>query len=133
MIKTAARSDPRRETCTESGPGRSAREPSKKKRLTEQVEKTSLKQSKRTSVFTVMEKLNPPSPMQFVGNLADNWKRFKQRFNIYLAASGAGGDDEKLKASIFLHVIGLDALDIYNSFQLDETNLTLTVLMTNFE
>ncbi len=133
MIKTAARSDPRRETCTESGPGRSARKPSKKKRLTEQVEKTSLKQSKRTSVFTVMEKLNPPSPMQFVGNLADNWKRFKQRFNIYLAASGAGGDDEKLKASIFLHVIGLDALDIYNSFQLDETNLTLTVLMTNFE
>ncbi len=58
----------------------------KKKRLTEQVEKTSLKQSKRTSVFTVMEKLNPPSPMQLVGNLADNWKRFKQRFNIYLAA-----------------------------------------------
>ncbi len=81
----------------------------------------------------VMEKLNPPSPMQLVGNLADNWKRFKQRFNIYFAASGAGGDDEKLKASIFLHVIGEDALDIYNSFQLDEANLTLTVLMTKFE
>ncbi len=80
-----------------------------------------------------MEKLNPPSPMQLVGNLADNWKRFKQRFNIYLAASGAGGDDENLKASIFLHVIGEDALDIYNSFQLDEANLTLTVLMTKFE
>ncbi|XDV46932.1 hypothetical protein PO909_016734 [Leuciscus waleckii] len=73
-----------------------------------------------------MEKLNPPSPMQLVGNLAYNWKRFKQRFNIYLTASGAGGEDKKLKASIFLQVIGEDALDIYNSFQLDEAILTLT-------
>lgn len=80
-----------------------------------------------------MDRLSPPTPMQLTGNLADNWKRFKQRFNIYLAASGAGGDDDKLKASIFLHVIGEDALDIYNSFQQDEANLTLTVLMAKFE
>lgn len=78
-------------------------------------------------------KLNPPSCMQLTGNLADNWKRFKQRFNIYLAASGAGGNDERVKASIFLHIIGEDALDIYNSFQLDEATLTLTTLMTKFE
>lgn len=71
--------------------------------------------------------------MQLTGNLADNWKRFKQRFNIYLAASGAGSGDEKLKANILLHVIGEDALDIYNSFQLDEANLTLADLMTKFE
>lgn len=38
-----------------------------------------------------------------------------------------------MKASIFLHVIGEDALDIYNSFQQDEANLTLTVLMAKFE
>ena len=81
----------------------------------------------------VMDKLTPPSCMLLTGNLADNWKRFKQRFNIYLAASGAGGDDDKLKASIFLHVIGEDVLDIYNSFQLDEDTLTLTVLITKFE
>lgn len=50
-----------------------------------------------------------------------------------MAASGAGGDDGKLKAHILLHVIGEDALDIYNSFQLDEANLTLAQLMTKFE
>lgn len=82
---------------------------------------------------SVMDKLSPPSCMQLTGNLADNWKRFKQRFNIYLAASGAGADDEKLQANIFLHVIGEDALDIYNSFQLDEASLTLTQLMQKFE
>lgn len=69
----------------------------------------------------VKDKLSPASSMHLTGNLADNWKRFKQRFNIYLAASGAGGDDEKLKAHIHLHVMGEDALDIYNNFQLDES------------
>lgn len=71
--------------------------------------------------------------MQLTVIIADNWKRFKQRFNMYLAASGTGGDDEKLKAHILLHVIGEDALEIYNSFQLDETNLTLAQLMARFE
>ena len=71
--------------------------------------------------------------MQLTGNLADNWKRFRQRFNIYLAASGAGGEDEKLKAQILLHVIGEDALDIANSFQLDEKNVTLAELMENLK
>nr|XP_054602637.1 uncharacterized protein K02A2.6-like [Nothobranchius furzeri] len=80
-----------------------------------------------------MDKLSPPSSMQVIGNLAENWKRFKQRFNIYLTASGAGGDDEKLKAHILLHVIGEDALDIYNSFQLDEADLTLADVMNKSE
>lgn len=77
--------------------------------------------------------LTPLSSMQFDGNLTENWKRFKQRFNIYLAASGAGGDDDNKKASILLHVIGEQALEIYNSFQLNEGELTLNVLMEKFE
>ena len=81
----------------------------------------------------VMDKLGPPSPMQFSGNLADNWKRFKQRFEIYLAASGAGQGDEKLQAQIFLHVIGEDALDIYNSFQIAAADLKLPALLKKFE
>lgn len=32
----------------------------------------------------VMNRLSPPTSMQLTGNLADNWKRFKQRFNIYI-------------------------------------------------
>lgn len=39
---------------------------------------------------TVMEKLSPPSPVQFSGNLADNWESFRQRFKMYLADSRAG-------------------------------------------
>ena len=82
---------------------------------------------------TIMDKLSPPTPMQFTGNLADNWKRFKQRFEIYLAASGIGGRDEKVQAQILLHVIGEDALDIFNSFQIEDENLKFSTVVAKFE
>lgn len=82
---------------------------------------------------TAMNKLRPPSPMWFSGNLADNWKRFKQSFEIYLAASGAGQGDEKLQTQIFLHVIGDDALHIYNSFHIEPNELKLATVMEKFE
>lgn len=69
-------------------------------------------ESRKLTSRAVMDKLSPPSSMLLTGNLSENWKRFKQRFNIYLAASGAEGNNEKLKAHILLHVIGEDALDI---------------------
>lgn len=64
---------------------------------------------------SAMDKLSPLTCMQLTWNLAENWERFKQRFNIHLAACGTGGDDEKLKDNIPLHVIGEDALDIYKT------------------
>ena len=82
---------------------------------------------------TIMDKLSPPTPMQFTGNLAYNWKRFKQRFEIYLAASGIGGRDEKVQAQILLHVIGEDALDIFNSFQIEDENLKFSTVVAKFE
>lgn len=77
--------------------------------------------------------LTPPSSMRFDGNLAETWKRFKQRFNIYLDASRAGGNDVKKKASILLHVICEEALEIYNSFHISNGELKLDVIMTKFE
>lgn len=56
----------------------------------------------RTERRPAVMDIKPPSPMQFSGNLTDNWKRFKQRFEIYLTASGAGQGDVKLQAQIFL-------------------------------
>ena len=80
-----------------------------------------------------MDKLGPPSPMQFSGNLADNWKRFKRRFEMYLAASRAGQGNEKLQGQIFLHVTGEDMLDIYNSFQIAPSDLKLPALLKKLE
>lgn len=50
------------------------------------------------------------------GDLADNWKKWKQRWNLYAIASGANEKDEAVQCAIFLHLIGEEPLDIYNTF-----------------
>ena len=57
--------------------------------------------------------------MILTGNLADNWRRFKQQFEIYLIASGLDKKDGKVQAMALLHVDGLETSEVYNTFQLD--------------
>jgi len=64
-----------------------------------------------------METLKPPRGLEFSGNLSENWKRFWQRFDLYLRATGGDEKDDDVKTAIFLHVIGEEALEIYNGFQ----------------
>ena len=54
------------------------------------------------------------------GNLAGNWKKFKQRFELYMEAAGASKKDVKTKTSIFLTLIGDECLDIYNGFNWED-------------
>ena len=64
-----------------------------------------------------MESLQAPRPMEFTKqNIGEQWKRFKQRFEIYKLASGAAEKAQDLQVSLLLHVMGEDALDIFNSF-----------------
>jgi len=66
-----------------------------------------------------MDKLSPPEALNFDGNTADNWRRWKQRFEIFSLASGLSGKDAKIQAATFLHVAGTEALKIYNTFTWD--------------
>lgn len=52
--------------------------------------------------------------MKFEGNLAKNFKQFKQKFNIHPEASETGRDGKIKKVSFLLHVIG--EVEIYNRF-----------------
>ena len=64
----------------------------------------------------IMDKLNPPETLNFDGNIADNWRRWKQRFKIFSLASGLSKKDTKVQAATFLHVAGMDALEVFNTF-----------------
>ena len=66
-----------------------------------------------------IDKLSPPEALNFDGNTADNWHRWKQRFEIFSLASGLSGKDTKIQAATFLHVAGMEALEIYNTFTWD--------------
>ena len=63
-----------------------------------------------------MERLQPPGALSLTGNLSENWRRFKQQFEIYMTATGISGKDDGIKSSTFLHIVGPECLEIYNSF-----------------
>ena len=67
-----------------------------------------------------MDHLNPPEHLQLQGNVADNWKRFKQAFEIYQAASGLEAKSRRIQSISLLHIIGPEAIDVYNTFQWPE-------------
>lgn len=67
-----------------------------------------------------MDKLPPPSTLSLEGNLKENWRRFSQAFEIYLIASGINEKSEKVKTNTLLHLVGQDAVEIYNTFEFEE-------------
>ena len=56
-----------------------------------------------------MEQFQLPEPLFFQGNLAENWRRWKQRFEVYMVASGKNAKSDEVKAATFLHLAGPDA------------------------
>lgn len=63
--------------------------------------------------------MNPPSQMNFEGNIAQNWLKYKQRFLLYLEASEKTKKPGKLKVALLLNQMGDQAIDIYNTFTFD--------------
>ena len=61
-----------------------------------------------------MDKLEPPMSLILTGNLAENWRRFKQQFEIYQYIIDRKSG--KVQAMALPHVAGLEALEVYNTF-----------------
>ena len=63
-----------------------------------------------------MEGALVPTPgLALTGNLPENFRRFKQKFELYLLASGGSSKSADVQKAILLHVIGDDAQEIYNT------------------
>ncbi|UYV70251.1 K02A2.6-like, partial [Cordylochernes scorpioides] len=61
-----------------------------------------------------------PSELALHGNVAENWRRFKQRLMLYLEATEKATKPDKLKVAILLNFIGEEALEVFNTFHLKE-------------
>ena len=57
------------------------------------------------------------------GNLAENWKEWIQGFELYLTATEIGEKAEKVQVATFLHVAGIEARRVYNTFEIDEGDI----------
>ena len=72
--------------------------------------------------------------LQLTGSVAENWKRSKQRFEIYLLAIVPDNKTEKMKAAILLHVIRDDTMVVYNHFTFENgDNWNLKAIIDKFE
>eukprot|EP00794_Sanderia_malayensis_P014552 gene14552-16054_t len=64
-----------------------------------------------------MDKLEPPSPFSFDGNVSHGWKKWSKHFDFFLTATESDGKPDKVKTSILLSCIGPKGRDIYETFQ----------------
>lgn len=71
-------------------------------------------------------------PMVMNGNLAENWKFWKQRFITYLKATEIAKKDESTKCAQLLTLIGDEGIRIYNTFIWSEEE-TLELLQAKFD
>ena len=60
-----------------------------------------------------------PAPLILEGNISENWKKFKQRFELYRTASGIEEKTDKVQARTLLHIIGEEGLEVFNSFEFE--------------
>ena len=76
-----------------------------------------------------------PMPLSLVGDVATSWKTFKQKWDFYSEASGASAYEDKRKACLFLHVIGEEAVKVYNNFTFtdDADKFKVDSIITKFD
>ena len=71
--------------------------------------------------------MKPPKALLLEGNISENWRKWQQQFRLYLVASGIAEKSPLIQASTLLHVIGADAVEIYNTFTWDEDDQAMVV------
>ena len=62
----------------------------------------------------------PPDSISLSGNLAHNWRLWKQRFNLFMTATESNAKVDNTKIAMLLASIGPDAFERYNHFTFDE-------------
>lgn len=63
------------------------------------------------------------SALNLQGNIKENWRIWKQKFEIYSTATELNKKDEKIQCAQLLYHMGEDAIEIYNSFTFAKEDL----------
>ena len=67
-----------------------------------------------------MDSFHNPSVLSLDGNTSENWRRFKEQFDIYITASGSEKKYDAVKIAILLNFAGKDAIEVLNTFRFAE-------------
>lgn len=81
-----------------------------------------------------MEQLKPPPYLNLEGNLAENFREWLEGYQIYATATGLEGKPGKVQVATFLHIAGVEARRVYNTFVIDDGDKdSIDVLQTKFK
>ena len=58
----------------------------------------------------------PPPELSLQGNPSKNWRRWRQRFELYLTATESDSKEDDIKIAQLLSAIGPEALERFNHF-----------------
>lgn len=90
--------------------------------------------SEETSIKSMtMISSNNISQLKVDGNVAEKWRIWKQKFEIYMEANDLLKHSQQRQVAIFLNLIGDDCLEIYNSFGIERSKLDLQKLIQLFD
>ncbi|KAL1446544.1 hypothetical protein WDU94_014031, partial [Cyamophila willieti] len=64
-----------------------------------------------------MSELKSIPELVYEGDVAGNWRKFKQRFEIYNNATEGYKKPEKTQVSLLLHLMGEEAIELYSTFE----------------
>lgn len=81
-----------------------------------------------------MSQLQPPSTLSLQGNLAEKWRTWIQKFELFCSASGVAEQTQKVQCATFLHVAGEEAMQVWNTFVFhDDEKDKIEVLKKKFQ
>lgn len=79
-----------------------------------------------------IENFKPPEGLDLKENAANNLKNFKQTFEIFITAISEKEIKESRKVAMLLNCMGSEALDVYNTFEIQTETLTTKVIFEKF-
>ena len=83
----------------------------------------------------IQSNLLVPSRLDTRGNIAENWKRWKQVWDSFEIASRLNQQENQVRVATFITCIGSDALEVYNSlpFESDEDKMIMSKVLELME
>lgn len=71
-------------------------------------------------VISTMDYIKKVEKLQMEGNMAENWRIFKQNFEIFCIAAELDKKSDPVKVAVLLNAVGPEAVEVFNSFNIEE-------------
>jgi hypothetical protein len=86
------------------------------------------------STILKMDYIKKVDNLRVDGNLAENWKKFRQAFDIFVIAAEVDSKKDPIKVAILLNVVGEEARDLFETFGLpDADKISFGKVLAAFE